>query len=628
MTIRTKGVTLRAVMLGLALIPINLYFIMNNHIYWNALPTTISLFFNVIISIFVLTTLNLPLQKYMPKYALSQGELLTIYIMLSVASAIAGHDMMQTVVPTIPHAFWFATPENEWKELFWRYLPRWLVADDLRGLRDYYRGESSFYLAEHVKTWLRPIFGWMLLLSALLWVMICINIIIRKQWIESERLSYPIIQLPVEMTKGSAIFKTKMLWIGFAIAGGIDLINGLHYLFPVLPYIPVRDYEIGGYFTSKPWNAIGWTPMFVLSFAVGLGYLIPLEMSFSLWFFYLFWKGERILGNMLGLRSLPDFPYDGPQAMGAYFGLIMLSLWVGKRHLLFVLKCLIRSHPAERDEPLRYRTAVLGLIGGVIVLTVLSLRGGMSLWVVFVYFLIYYLLSMSITRIRAEVGPPTHEMFVITPQDFFMQAIGARRLSPGSLTIIAMYWTFNRGYRAHPMPHTLEAFKLAEQAQMNSRRVTLALALAVVVGVLSSFWAYLEMSYRLGGRPDLGEGGYSYLRSWLYYPSTTDYSAMSFMGIGFIFTFLVWMLRMRFPLWPLHPAGYAIASSTWTFGWLWFSVFIAWTVKTIILKHGGIGMYRRTMPLFLGLILGDYLVGGGWAIVRLLFGIDVYIFYR
>ena len=89
MKIRTKGVTFRAVMLGLVLIPINLYFIMNNHIYWNALPTTISLFFNVIISIFVLTMLNLPFQKYLPKYALSQGELLTIYIMLSVASAIA-----------------------------------------------------------------------------------------------------------------------------------------------------------------------------------------------------------------------------------------------------------------------------------------------------------------------------------------------------------------------------------------------------------------------------------------------------------------------------------------------------------------------------------------------------------
>jgi hypothetical protein len=47
----------------------------------------------------------------------------------------------------------------------------------------------------------------------------------------------------------------------------------------------------------------------------------------------------------------------------------------------------------------------------------------------------------------------------------------------------------------------------------------------------------------------------------------------------------------------------------------------------IILKHG----YRHVPMHYAALfrvILGDYLVGGGWAIVRLLFGVDTYIFYR
>jgi len=625
-----RGVTLRAVIIGLSLIPVNIYYLMYNHITTNsALPTTIALFFNVVIILFALTLLNLPLQRFSRRFALSQSELLTIYVMLSVSSAISGHDMMQSLIPTLPRGFWFATPENEWKEVFWRHLPQWLAVHNLRGLKDYYHGESTFYIAEHVKTWLSPIIWWAIFLSALLFVMICINSIIRKQWIERERLSYPIIQLPFELTQNSGrFFKNKAMWIGFAIAGGIDLINGLHYLFPILPQIPMRQYEIGRYFTTKPWNSIGWTPMFVLPFAVGLGFLMPLEMSFSLWFFYLFWKGERILGNALGLQYLPGFPYDGPQAIGAFLALVLLALWAGRRHLIFVLRSLVKRQPEANDEHMSYRTAVLGLVGGIIFLAFFSRQGGMALLTAFLYLSIYYLLAMSIARIRAEVGTPVHEMFSATPHHFLTHVVGTRRLQAGSLTMMALYWSINRGYRAHPMPHTLEAFKLSEQAKMPGGRIVIAMMLAVFFGALSAFWAYLDVSYRHGARVGYGSGAYNYLWHWLHYPTLTDYRAVSFMGVGFAFTSLLWMLRMRFPLWSLHPAGYAIASSTWTFGWLWFSVFISWTAKTLILKHGGIGAYRRAVPLFLGLILGDYLVGGGWAILRLLTGVRTYVFYR
>ena len=121
---------------------------------------------------------------------------------------------------------------------------------------------------------------------------------------------------------------------------------------------------------------------------------------------------------------------------------------------------------------------------------------------------------------------------------------------------------------------------------------------------------------------------YLTIDNWLYQPTQTDVPATVFMVVGFLLTGLIWWMRRLFPLWPLHPAGYAIASNTWTFGWLWFSVFISWTAKSILLRFGGIGLYRKAYPLFLGLILGEYLIGGGWVIVRLLFGVEVYSFYR
>ena len=80
--------------------------------------------------------------------------------------------------------------------------------------------------------------------------------------------------------------------------------------------------------------------------------------------------------------------------------------------------------------------------------------------------------------------------------------------------MIAMYATFNRGYRAHPMPHALEGFKLAEVTQMNVRRWFWVMLLATVGGILAAFWAYLDVSYKIGSWPVVGNWGYVDLRRW------------------------------------------------------------------------------------------------------------------
>jgi hypothetical protein len=543
--------------------------------------------------------------------------------------------MMQTVVPVIPNAFWFATPENEWQQLFWRHLPRWLTLDKLTVLQDFYDGDTTFYSKTYLYAWLRPVIWWTIFLSVIIWVMICIDLLLRKQWIERERLTYPIVQLPLEMTRSDGrLFTSKMMWVGFAIAGGINLINGIHAFLPAFPEIPVRKADLGRYFTEKPWNAMGWTPIYILSFGVGLGFLMPLEMSFSLWFFYLFWKGERILGRALGLQFLPGFPYDGPQGVGAYMAVACFALYAGRQHFYTILKSIFsragsaHSSANEGETDTNYRWPVLGLLGGILFLFIFSHQGGMGLWMIGLYFLVYYILALGITRVRAEVGPPTHEMFVANPRQFVIDTLGSRRLSAGSLTMMSIYYAFNRGYRAHPMPHTLEGFKLADELKMKRGRMVIAIMVAVVFGILASFWSYLVVSYDIGANPGLGNGGYNLLRRWLYFPSETNLPAVIFMGVGFLFTGFLWWLRSRFPFFPFHPAGYAVASSVWTFGWLWFSVFVSWTIKTIMLRIGGIRLYRKALPLFFGLLLGEFLVGGVWVLVRLIWGISVYSFYR
>ena len=628
------GVTFRAILIGIILIPPNTYFIMANHLrYRSTLPTTMSLIYNVVVTLVVLTCLNSLVKRLLPRFALRQGELLTVYVILSMSSAIAGHDMMQTLVPVIPNGFWFATPENEWQQLFWRYLPSWMTLSDLSVLQDFYDGEASFYATRYLAAWWEPVLWWTLFLSVLIWVMICIDLLLRKQWIERERLTYPIVRLPIEMTHSDGrLFKNKMLWAGFAIAASIDLINGIHAFFPTFPEIPVRKVDLGIYFTEKPWSAIGWTPVYILSFGVGLAFLMPLEMSFSLWFFYFFWKGERILGSAMGLQALPGFPYDGPQGVGAYLGIACFGLYGGRKHFYAMFRNVTGKRgaylPPEMQDTTDYRWPLAGLIGGVLFLFIFSNHAGMAIWLIALYFTIYYLLALGITRVRAEVGPPTHEMFSANPRQFILDSLGSRPIPPQSLTVLSLYFAFNRGYRAHPMPHTLEAFKLVEVAKMRARRMVVALMCGVFFGILASFWAYLTVSYKTGANQWVVKGGYSMLRSWLYYPTETNIPAVTFMSIGFLFTGLLWWLRTRFPMFPFHPTGYAVASSTLTFGWLWFSVFMSWGIKHLILRFGGIRLYHRVLPLFLGLILGQFVVGGTWVLIRLIWGVSVYSFYR
>jgi hypothetical protein len=273
---------------------------------------------------------------------------------------------------------------------------------------------------------------------------------------------------------------------------------------------------------------------------------------------------------------------------------------------------------------------VFGLLGGLAFLLIFSYQAGMAVWIGVLFFLLYYLLAISLSRIRAEVGPPTHELALSTPRYFLVQVFGSRRLSAPSLTIMTLYISFYRYWRSHPMPHTLEGFKLAAEAKMNNRRLIRAMVFTTVVSILVAFWAYLAVAYRSGGDPYQMSMiyGFNALQNWLSYPSETDSYATVFTVGAFLFTGLLWWLRRVFPFWPLHPAGYAIASSTWTVSMLWFSILISWLIKKTILQFGGIRFYRRAFPFFLGLLLGEYLLGGAWVIIGVIFGVEVYSFYR
>ncbi|HEX29527.1 TPA: hypothetical protein ENG04_05545 [Candidatus Poribacteria bacterium] len=239
---------------------------------------------------------------------------------------------------------------------------------------------------------------------------------------------------------------------------------------------------------------------------------------------------------------------------------------------------------------------------------------GMSVWVILAFFVIYYMISAAVTRMRAELGSPVHDLHFTGPDEMLPKIFGTRRLGPQNLTMFAYYFFFNRAYRGHPMPHMLEGFKLAERTDMDNRKLVVAMILAMAIGIIATFWAYLHISYIEGARTWFAWRPFNRLQSWLITPRNPDRPAIIAMFLGLGITLFLMMMRMRIFWWPFHPAGFAISSS-WSMNVFWFSIFVSSIIKWFILKQGGLKTHRKAIPFFMGLILGEFIIGSIWALI-------------
>lgn len=639
--------TWRSVGLAVLIIPLNAYWqIQMEVVRYSAHPTTVSLLFNAVFILLLLTGANAVIARWWPGRALTQAELLTTYGMVCLAACIAGHDGVQVLVPQIPWPWEFATPANNWETLFMQHIPRWLSLQDETVYRGYFEGSTSPYRWAIIGAWLKPLGFWGLFIALLLLGMLAINSALRRQWLDREHLMCPLVSLPLEITDHRGrLFRDHIFWIGFAVAAGIDTWNSFAFHYPVMPRIPIEHQDLSIYFTARPWNAMGWTPRSFYPFIIGMGVLMPTDFLFSCWFFYIFWKAERIASLALGWTDIPRFPFISEQAFGAYAMFCLYGLWTGRRFFLGLLRStlggeVVRAHGGtdingalldDRREPLSYRVSLLLGFFSFAGLVWFSAAAGMRVWVAVVFFIIYYGLAVAITRMRAQFGAPVHDLHFIGPDTIMPLVGGTSAFTDKDLTVMSLYFWFNRAYRNHPQPFMMESYKLADRTGSPLRPQVTAQLIAIVVGILSGFWAMLHLMYAYGARAksrmSFGAETYNRLASWMVAPQPANWMATSAIGVGLLFTFVLETMRLRFANWPFHPLGYAISGS-WEMNLVWMPLMIAWIVKVVLVRYGTFKLLRKTIPFFLGLILGQFVVGSILNIVSIALGIPSYMFWQ
>ena len=571
---------------------------------------------------------------------LSRGELLLVYSMSLVAGGIPSFGLTGLLIPYIAGPLYFARPENRYEQVLLPLIPKWLHPQSDYAITKLYEGLREGQ-AIPWSEWVVPLLAWTALACIMYGAFFCLTTLLRKRWVEDEKLVFPLLELPVEMAtyegeKGRPAFlRDGVMWGFFAIPFAIHALNGLHYYFPAVPRINVHEINLGQYLAQRPWNAA--TPLYlrVLFSIIGLAYILPSELSFSLWFFYFFFLAQAVVAASLGIDM------RGVQAYGTK-ELIAHQMWGGI--LASGILGLIAARPRlqqiyeiafghgrqldDRNEPMPYRLAIYGLGACLVGLGVWGSAAGAQLLAVLVLMILFFLSHIVAVRLVCE-GGMLYVQHPFRPFNMMLAGAGSRGLGPHNVAILGYLdhlWMVDN--RSPLMPGLMQSMKLADEGHLSRRALAKTLALSIVLAVVTSYCSYLRLMYRYGGA-NLHEWFTTYYTRNLYCNwmmqlldagEPARLTSFITMGAGAGSLWGLTLLHHTFLWWPLHPIGYLMGAS-WPMINFWFPIFVGWLCKTTILRYGGVKVYRRLLPGFLGLVLAEFTAAGLWILIDFIAGV-------
>jgi len=641
----------RAVVFGLGalLIIFNAFFGTYAYVVVQALIwTQTALLRGPVVVLFFLVLVNLPLLRFARRWALTQSELLLLYAMLCLGTCAAGYGFVQILINQMAAPFYenYATGGSGFKERLWPHVPAWFAPRDPAVLNPFFRGNATLYDPNILAGWAIPVAAWSLFIFAIFWTLLCALTLVRRQWIEEERLTFPLVLLPLEMTRngGATPFWTnKFLWAGFVVAGLLESVNALNFLYPSVPGIPIKPIgpnQLDVFLTLRPWSQAGMLRLAFYPFVIGIAYLLSLDVSFSCWFLYVGVKVTNVVCAMLGLSDGAGAvgsvsgraPFVREQGVGAFLGIAVFSAWMARRALVQAWREMRRPTGADKDELMSFRLALRGGAAGLLFLVGFLALAGLPVGVAAVYVFVYVCFSLTLARIVSEAGAGWAWAPTWSPGQFTTDLFGANALGPKSLTLLVGYTAWMSDMRDNPLPQQAQAAKTGAVAGMSARAFLAPLLFASALGIVCAFWAHLHIYYEYGAatakvRPALSNsatGPFRTAASLILTPTHTDVPGLFAAFAGLVFAVGLSVLRQQFPWWPFHPLGYALAT-TQSMDYMWFPFFLAWLAKRVTLRYGGIGAYRTALPFFLGLILGDYVVPALWGVFGMASGYQQYM---
>lgn len=545
---------------------------------------------------------------------LTGTELLAFYILACFSILPLTYGGVRSFFPSLVASFYYATPDNRLKE-FWELIPSWWAPKDSVLIRGFFEGMGGRIPWD---AWILPLTLWTLFFMAL-WAIGWGSVwIFAQQWLRAERLNFPLAQLPILAVYGENnrnFFSMPLAWLGMAIGA---LPTGLMMLTSL--FRPVRRWwDLAPFFAERPFSALRPLMIFPLMEGVGFGYLVTQEVLFSTWFFYFALKLFALITigifgwEIPSIMTIGDsFPFPHSQSVGGYLAIAAILLYRGWKSGIF----------------LQNRFALCLLIGGSAVTIAWMVVSGMALPIAIFYYLVLTMFVITYGRIRAEVGMPYSWVYPYGAQrDFLHYTFGVGGLlrlgGLRSLVILSgLFWVARHFLLNLNGAYAADAMKVADEAKLPQYVVASLGFIGAIFGLWAAFITHLKAYYGRGANFLEGAPGsadyrtyvaaqdYRLLSQMLGNPMPPDRWRIGFTIYGAVATSILAHVRKIFPGFPLHPLGFPLAYAYSHHCPYWFPTMFIWAIKGLILRYGGMRLYRQLIPLFLGISLGHYLMTG------------------
>jgi hypothetical protein len=574
----------------------------------------------------VAIALLLALKKWLPT-----NERALVYAGVVIGVTAGGSSIMHRFLPGLITGSYgsFANPKGQYYPLL-ELVPEWMVPSRPNGSAAIQAFEGGSPVPW--EAWSLPLLGWSVLFFALFLTSYCLSLLLRERWMETERLGFPLLELPAALIEGEtesgALFRNRSFLWGAALPIVLFTVNGVNHYFPELAKIATA-LDFKNFLLDDPFKAMApFESSFIFSFSpvlIGIAFLSPVEVSLSTWVFFLFTRVMMLAVEMMGLSEyrgsfLPNagsvwldwpghLPWLMPLSRGGLIALALYHIWSARRDLLRVMR---PSNPAT-----------WGFVVGALVMWGWTIATGIPAHLGLIALLLYLLLTIGFVRMRVDGGLPVTSVHIIIGYLIFLP-FGTGPDAFDMNTYVGFSFLGVLGYTAIGMWPAMqfEGFKLGERFGVSTSRMGLGMWFGLAVGLAAGCYFCLETMYEYGLFPLSQQGGassearigryYNYLMHRAHQTtSPPDWERFSFHGAGAIITFVLVVLRQRFLRWPLHPMGFVYGTG---FGYLvWGSALTGWVFKMLTVKYGGASTYRRVRPFFFGMIFGEVVMRIFWS---------------
>lgn len=596
----------------------------------------------------LLLAINPLLSALRTSWRLHLHEILLIWSMVTVATGIAYTGLMRTFIINITTWEWMQTGGGHFRQTLTPLFPDSLFPRDPQLLNDLYRGMEGaldlgwwdVFWRIPWGYWTGPLIWWFLFIALVYMAMVGMVGVFSHQWIENEKMNFPLLRVPEvlceEAEKGTlwSFLLHRYFLVGMTIPFCLHLLNGLNTYFPQVPQIPTlilaqpyipKEGLLSGFYKLK----IHIYPAFI-----GFAFLASKQVSFSLWSFFLLGGllpgllqlfGWQLPAAALGTTFGPVISkVEEMQMVGAFAVFFLFILWLAREHLRLLFRSVFKGKPPvdEHHGFMAPRPALLLFSAGFSGMVCWLILCGMDFFATVSFLCISFMLQLVASRLICQGGLPYFTL-VLAPSDGFLAFLDTRLIAPASLYlgIIVQKMTF-LDLRESLMPSLFHSSKLSDGSTPRSRFL-LGIVTAVAVGLAVSFVSMLVLYYKFGINSLPDEWAVETTRrvhenvgNLLNHPEEPKSWSMLFTIVGGVVMAVLALGYHLFIWWPVHPIGYLVTYSS-AMQILWFGFFVGWLCNTLVLRYGGVTLFREVRRLFIGLVVGDMVMAMAWLIVGL-----------